>query len=72
MSKMSIDKLLEKVPNRYVLAIIAGKKYRENLKECTETNVYVSHDKLSNKVINQLGEEDSLEKYDYLNPKEGI
>ncbi len=72
MSKTTIDKLLEKVPNRYVLAIVAGKKYRKNLQECTETNIYVSHDKLSSKVINQLGEEDSFDGFDYLNPKEGI
>lgn len=57
MSKITIDELLNKIPNRYLLATIAGKKYRKALKECNINNIYISHDKLTEKVSKEIIEE---------------
>ena len=71
MSKLTIDDLIKKIPNRYLLAITAGKEYRRCLNECTTNEVYITHDKLYPKVIDELSGRD-FTSLDYLTSKERI
>lgn len=58
MKKVTIDELLAKIPNRYLLAIYSGKKYKEALEKLVSEDDYVSHDLLSNKVFNEVLKDD--------------
>lgn len=57
MKKVSLDELMEKSGNKYVLSILSGKKFREMLEVLTSKGEYMNSTRLTKRVFSSLMEE---------------
>lgn len=59
-NKTNYDELLKKIPNRYMLAITAGKLYKKSLEDSYKAGILKNQDILIRKVFKQIIENDNI------------
>lgn len=59
-NKTNYDELLKKIPNRYFLAISAGKLYKKYLEDSYKAGNFKNQDVLIRKVFKQIAEDENI------------